>query len=156
MDPGGRHAGPGHARRGVSIGWDVNSHLRVAGSADTTTPQTTYPSLWTPERGMQRLPTIGGRTGGDFGEAFRINEFGKIVGYTTTARGVVHATLWTPVAGALLVQDSEAAGGGATAPVGTVEAARAAVCAARSRTVASWSRLGEMLARECAGVASGR
>ena len=79
--------------RFFSIAFSVNTHRQAAAGADTPT-LTTFPALWTPKDGMQRLPTIGGLTGGDFvGQATRINEFGRMTGYSLTAGGAVHATL---------------------------------------------------------------
>ena len=81
----------------------VNTHRRVVGFHD-------LPFLWTPGGGIQQLPTLGGPNG----LAWDINEFGQIVGTTSTAGNRVRATLWTPTAGPLAVSPA-----GAVAPAGT-------------------------------------
>jgi probable HAF family extracellular repeat protein len=72
----------------------VNTHQRVAGSTGPI-----IPFLWTPEAGMRRLPTLGG------GQGFprHMNEFGQIVGFSTSEDGTIRAALWTPVTGPLAV-----------------------------------------------------
>jgi probable HAF family extracellular repeat protein len=81
-----------------AAGNDVNTHLRVVGNGFTR-EDFLLPFIWTPENGMKRLPTLGGPRG----SPQRLTEFGQIVGTTETPTGELHATLWTPTAGPLLV-----------------------------------------------------
>ncbi len=79
----------------------INTHRRIvgiSGSADRD-----LPILWTPDLGIRRLPDLGGGRG----HATDLNEFGQIVGTTNSARGAIRATLWTPIAGPLVVAPSE-------------------------------------------------
>jgi uncharacterized membrane protein len=85
----------------------VNTHRRVVGSAITAN-ELFQPFLWTPERDMQRLPTLGGGQGAPQ----HVNELGQIAGFSTTAEGAVRAALWTPTVGSLV------AGSEAAAPTG--------------------------------------
>ncbi len=135
-----------------SIAEAVNTHLRVAGLSDTPDSllMTEYPTLWTPERGIQRLPTLGGRGNGEFGIAFGINEFGKIAGLSTTAKGTFRATLWTPSNGPLLTAASvEATEQATTTPARPSAEALAALCAMRARRLSSWSRFPDALIKVC-------
>ena len=80
-----------------SFATHVNTHRRVVGHSYSD--EDSQPFLWIPGAGMQPLPTLGG--GGV--EADDLNEFGQIVGVSTTAHGDIRATLWTPAAGPLAV-----------------------------------------------------
>jgi hypothetical protein len=64
------------------------------GHSITAADEIGLPFLWTPERGMHRLPTLGG----DHGQPLDVNEFGQIAGNSVTAQGATHAALWTPSA----------------------------------------------------------
>jgi hypothetical protein len=94
---------------------------------------------------MRALPTLGG----DFGEAAYLNEFGQIVGVTTTAQGAERATLWTPTAGPLAVNptDEGAASEAALLP-GERRAARTAMCAL-GRKMRDHSRFEVVASRAC-------
>jgi probable HAF family extracellular repeat protein len=131
-----------------SIGDAINTHLRVSGVADTSLPETSYPSLWTPERGMQRLPTLIGFRGDGFGEAWSINEFGVMAGISRDTRETVSATLWTPAAGPLVMEPEPAAALSAE-PQKIPAAYRAALCRVETRRAPSWSHLRMMRAKEC-------
>jgi hypothetical protein len=94
---------------------------------------------------VSRRPTLGG----DFGEAVDLNEFGQIVGTTSTASGEDRATLRTPTAGLLAVDPSNegpapevAAAGGGPRDV------RTAWCALE-RKLGNCSRLGMVAGRAC-------
>lgn len=106
MDPGARLRSLG-TLHGLpsSFATHVNSHQRVVGHSysDEDSDEDSQPFLWTPGRGMQPLPTLGG--GGVL--AIDLNEFGQIVGASTTAQGANHATLWTPTAGPLAVAEQD-------------------------------------------------
>lgn len=138
-----------------SEGTGINTHRQVAANADTARPETTFPAVWTPKNGMQRLPSLGGILGGDFGLTNDINEFGKIVGLSTTARGdssalVIHATLWTPRPGPLLAVGSSEASLAATARrMERSSAARAALCAMTAPRDGRWSQLRTTLDKAC-------
>jgi hypothetical protein len=59
---------------------------------------------------MRPLPTLGGGDLiplDDLPNARDLNEFGHIVGTTSTARGASRATLWTPTAGPLAVEPTD-------------------------------------------------
>lgn len=73
--------------------------MRVVGITFPGTEVLGLPFLRTPGGGIRNLPTLGGPNG----QAQDLNEFGRIVGTTLTARGAIRATLWTPIAGPLAV-----------------------------------------------------
>ena len=134
-----------------SLAQSVNTHQQVAGGADDPS-LTTFPAIWTPKDGVKRLPTLGGDIGDGFvGRVTHINEFGRMIGFTRIPSGALHATLWTPSAGPLLADNSEADPPQVTAGRATTlsPAAQAAICAAMSRRVAQWSRLRGSLPKSC-------
>jgi hypothetical protein len=105
--------------------------------------------LWTPVRGMRRLPPLNQLGLDEFGVAQDINEFGQIVGTTFTATTSERATLWTPIAGPLVVAPTDE---GAAPEVGTApvqpRVAGTALCAL-GRKLGDWSRLGIIPSRAC-------
>jgi probable HAF family extracellular repeat protein len=76
---GGNSAADGVDRLGRVVGLAMNSSGYFR------------PFVWTSKTGMQDLGTLGGNTG----EAFATNPKGQAVGFSQTAGGQNHATLWT-------------------------------------------------------------
>jgi probable HAF family extracellular repeat protein len=76
---GGNSAADGVDRLGRVVGLAINSSGQWR------------PFVWTSKSGMQDLGTLGGANG----EAFAANPKGQAVGFSQTAAGDVHATLWT-------------------------------------------------------------
>jgi probable HAF family extracellular repeat protein len=76
---GGNSAALGVDRLGRVVGLAVNSSGQFR------------PFVWTSKSGMQDLGTLGGA----FGAAYATNPKGQAVGYSQTAGGQLHATLWT-------------------------------------------------------------
>ena len=85
-------------RRPLVRATGVNTHRRVVGISSSA-EEIDLPVLWSPSRGVRRLPDLGGGRG----HAVDLNEFGQIVGTTMTAQGAPNATLWTPTAGPLVI-----------------------------------------------------
>lgn len=67
----------------------INDAKEVAGAANTG--ESLVPVLWTPTRGLQRIPLLPGDKGG---QAFSINKLGSVAGYSSGPDGV-KACLWT-------------------------------------------------------------
>ena len=75
---------------GNSVALGVDRLGRVVGFAMNSSGQW-RPFVWTSKSGMQDLGTLGGA----FGAAYATNPKGQAVGYSQTAGGQLHATLWT-------------------------------------------------------------
>jgi len=71
---------------GVGYARDVNERGQVVGTGNGA-------FVWTADGGKLNLGTLPGGSGGD---ALDITNNGKIAGYSTTASGETHATLWLP------------------------------------------------------------
>lgn len=84
----------------------VNSDGQVAGTAHSawtpTTPIVYRAFFWTPQQGIQVLPTLGGTINS---WAHAINSAGQIVGEAEISEGLVHAMLWNPGQSGYSVQD---------------------------------------------------
>lgn len=79
------------AGRGASFAVDINESGDVA--AGTSAPEgAELAAVWTPERGMVALGTLGGRGSA----AVAINGPGQIAGNSSLANGNRHAFIWTP------------------------------------------------------------
>jgi uncharacterized membrane protein len=109
---GGLHAGAS----------DINSNRRVVGGSNRPFDPDGNGGgagafLWTPEHGMQELPTL---AGGFNAAAAGVNEFGEIAGSASNARGITKAVLWRPQPGPLVasapVESASGAGYPATRP----------------------------------------
>ena len=91
------------------VGVAINDAGQVAGTQNPGVHPLDQPParamLYTPGVGVQDLGTLGGTRS----EAYALNELGQVVGYSTTAYGVLHAFLWTPGVG---MQDLGALAGG--------------------------------------------
>jgi probable HAF family extracellular repeat protein len=68
----------------------VNAHRWVVGNSVTEADEIGLPFLWTKERGLQPLPTLGGGQG----QARDVNEMGQIAGTSVAADGSASAALW--------------------------------------------------------------
>jgi probable HAF family extracellular repeat protein len=81
----------------VSEAFGVNTDRTVVGYSGVDATGIPRPFFWTPDEGMQALPTLGDT----FGVAYSLNEFGHIVGVLDTPDNGQQATLWTPTPGPL-------------------------------------------------------
>ncbi len=88
----------------VSQGLAINKSGQVAGYSTTRSGEM-RPFFWDPSAGMVDLGSLGGHGGGYCGlecwqesvgaRALDINENGEVIGISTTAKGEVHAFLWS-------------------------------------------------------------
>jgi uncharacterized membrane protein len=110
-----------------SCAGSINTHRRIVGSRLTASGQD-VPFLWTPEDGVQHLPTRGPI---DFGFASDVNEFGQIVGGLSPEGSFIpFAALWTPSPGPLATEaPDEGAVPEVTVSPGEYRDAVAALCA---------------------------
>jgi len=74
-----------------SWAWDVNDHVVVVGSSETSAGSV-HAFKWTREGGMVDLGTLGGSTS----DAVAINQRGYIAGTSSTTTGETHLVIWTP------------------------------------------------------------
>ena len=77
----------------------VNGRGEVVGTSLNIERGGYHPWIWTEERGMRRLPTLGGGQG----YPRDLNESGQLVGFGVNALQELHATLWAPSAGSSAV-----------------------------------------------------
>jgi probable HAF family extracellular repeat protein len=97
---------------GASFAHAVNAKGQVAGASETSISPPFYRRafFWDPDTGIQDLGTLGGNDSFGLG----INDYGQVVGASTTGTGETHAFLWTP--GNSQLQDlGTLAGGDSTA-----------------------------------------
>jgi hypothetical protein len=122
-----------------SVAASVNTQRRIVGST-TSASFSSLPFLWTPERGMQRLPMHGH----EFGSATDLNEFGQILVFLD-GRGA----LGTPTPGPLAAEPPDEGAVAEVAPSPeAVREARAAWCELAGK-LGGRSRLGVIGRQVC-------